>query len=40
VARIYFLAEAAGGAVGLPDESVETEQAIYRMRAGMPEQPE
>ena len=40
VAHIFFVAEAAGGAISLPEDSVETEQAIYRMRAGLPEDPE
>jgi len=40
VAQIFFVAEAGGGAISLPEDSVEAEQAIYRMRAGLPEQPE
>ena len=39
VAQIFFAAEAAGGAIGLPRDSVESEQAVYRMQAGLPEQP-
>ena len=37
VAHIFFVAEAAGGAISLPGDSVEAEQAVYRMRAGLPE---
>ncbi|GAG18941.1 unnamed protein product, partial [marine sediment metagenome] len=40
VAQIFFVAEAAGGAINLPNDAVQAEQAIYRMRAGLPEQPE
>ncbi len=40
VAQIYFVAEAAGGAVGLPGDSVEAEEAVYRMRIGLPEEPD
>ena len=39
VAQIFFVAETAGGAISLPKDAVEAEQAIYRMRAGLPEQP-
>ncbi len=37
VAQIFFAAEAAGGAITLPNDSIETEEAIYRMKAGLPE---
>ena len=37
VAHIFFVAAAAGGAISLPGDSVEAEQAVYRMRAGLPE---
>ena len=40
VAHIFFAAEAAGGAICLPEDSIESEQAIYRMQAGLPGQPE
>ena len=37
VTQIFFAAEAAGGAITLPNDSIETEEAIYRMKAGLPE---
>jgi len=40
VAQIFFVAEAAGGAISLPKDAIEAEQAIYRMRAGLPQQSE
>ena len=39
VAHIFFVAEGGGGAASLPPDSVEAEQAVYRMRVGLPEHP-